>query len=257
MYKGVVSFEADVRRGVGIRFPQVVFRCPVSGVEKVEIEAIFDEANHSSTIKNSVYLESTPTQDDGVATALDVTGEALNRLAFNHKLSIGTARVTAQTFEPIVQQGGPRGVVLMAGACEVNISLGVMSPLLGVSGEVVKDSLEAVSPPGESYYGLFRSACQTESRAEEFLQLYRILLTLRTDDQGSVDEWLKGQDPQVALTPSGDKRKKGKMETIYTRLRNEFSHSRSGVDLDNTKKEMSDHLERLKELARVAIRTLA
>jgi hypothetical protein len=47
----------------------------VSGVEKVEIEAIFDEANHSSTIKNSVYLEITPTQDDGVATALDTWWE--------------------------------------------------------------------------------------------------------------------------------------------------------------------------------------
>ena len=255
MYKGAISFEADVRRGVGIHFPKVAFRSPLSGVEKVEIEAVLDETGGpSNTIKACVYFDNTPTPDDGLATADEVIGEALNRLAFNHKLSIRAARVTAQAFQPVAQQLGPGGVAPIAGTCPIAFSAGVMLPLLGVSPEVVKDSLEAASPAGMSYYGLFRSACQAESRAEEFLQLYRIVLSL-CGKQDDVDKWIKTQEPQVPETPSADPRKRGTMETVYTRLRNEFGHTRLGVDLNNTKKEMSDRLERLRELARVAIRT--
>jgi hypothetical protein len=154
MYKGVVSFEADVRRGVGIHFPQVVFLSPVSGVEKVEVEAIIDEAGRN-TIKTSVYLDTTPTQAEGVATAVDVTANALNRLAFNHKLSIGTARVDTQTFEPIAPHVGGGGTGMLAGTSQMTMA-GEVLPQLGVSPEVVKASLEEVSPAGQSYFGLFR-----------------------------------------------------------------------------------------------------
>lgn len=254
MYKGVVSFEADVRRGVGIHFPQIVFRSPVAGVEKVEVEAIIDEAGRN-TIKTSVYLDTTPTQAEGVATAVDATANALNRLAFNHKLSIGTARVDTQTFEPIAQHVGGGGAAMLAGTSQMTIRAGEVLPQLGVAAEVVKASLEEASPAGQNYYGLFRLACHSESRTEEFLILYLIVLALcggKRGTQDEVDRWVKGQDRAVPETRTG---RGGKKETVYTRLRNEFGHKRSGVNLDNTKREMASHLERLRELARVAIRT--
>ena len=139
----------------------------------------------------------------------------------------------------------------------MTIRAGEMVPQAGVSAEVVKASLEEASPAGQSYFGLFRLACHSESRTEEFLIHYLIVLSLCGGGQEELDQWIKTQEPKVSVTPSGDPRKKGKTETVYTRLQNEIGHKRAGVDLENTKKEMSDHLERLKELARVAIRTRA
>ncbi|HEX6317490.1 MAG TPA: hypothetical protein VFZ84_01365 [Burkholderiales bacterium] len=257
MYKGVVSFEAEIGRGVGIRFPKVAFRSPAAGVEKVEIEAVLDEAGNNS-VSTAVHLEGVPTQQTGLAIARVVTTSTLNRLAFNQSISIGTPRCTKQEFEAIPQRGLDQvsGWVLVAGATEVSTALGEMKPVLGLAPDLVRAHLEETTPAGEGNYGLFRSARQSESRAEEFLHLYLIILMLCGDAQDGVDAWIKSRDPNVAETPSPDPRKKGRMETVYTRLRNEFGHKRAGVDLDNTKKEMSEQLERLRELARVAIRTL-
>jgi hypothetical protein len=117
----------------------------------------------------------------------------------------------------------------------------------------VKAVLEEKAPAGESNYGLFRSARQSESRAEEFLHLYQIILMLCGDAQRKVDEWIKAQVPTVPETPHP---REARMETVYSRLRNEFGHHRSGVDLDNTKREMASHLGGLRELARQAIQLL-
>jgi hypothetical protein len=43
------------------------------------------------------------------------------------------------------------------------------------------------------------------------------------------------------------------METVYTRLRNEFVHKRQGVDLQKTKAEMADQLGGLRTLVKRAI----
>jgi len=43
------------------------------------------------------------------------------------------------------------------------------------------------------------------------------------------------------------------METVYTRLRNEFAHKRAGVDLQKTKAGMADKLGGLRTLAKRAI----
>ena len=252
MYKGVVKFEADVRHGTAIRFPPVAFECPVVGVEKVEIEALLgEEANSTNTIKTTVHLHNVPAQSNGLTIARAVTTNALNRLAFNHRLSIGTPRCTDQTFEPLEQGGtGSRGI--LAGTATITISVGKMKPILGMSAEAVKASLEEKAPAGEDNYGLFRSACQSESPTEEFMHFYLIILMLCEDDQQEVDKWIKANVPTVSETPTGIKKR---METVYTRLRNEFGHKRPEVDLDETKKEMASHLGGLRELARIAIQS--
>jgi hypothetical protein len=43
------------------------------------------------------------------------------------------------------------------------------------------------------------------------------------------------------------------METVFTRLCNEFAHTRPGVDLDTTKQEMQARLPTLADLVKRAI----
>jgi len=69
-----------------------------------------------------------------------------------------------------------------------------------------------------------------------------------------VDAYIVSQEPGVPQTQH-PKKKPGKLETVYTRLRNEFAHLRPGVNLDDTKKQMAERLHSLKELAKKAIAT--
>jgi hypothetical protein len=221
------------------------------------LEALLDEGGRN-TLSAAVHLEKVPTQSEGLVVARDVTTDTLNRLAFNHALSIGTPRCTKQDFEPILGglEGDDRltGHITVAGIGRVTVSAqGELKAVLGLSADGVKAILEENAPAGESNYGLFRSARQSESQTEEFMHLYHIMLILCGDFQDDVDAWIKAQDPAVPITPTG---RGGKLETVYTRLRNEFGHKRSGVTLDDTKMEMASHLSGLRELARKAIQLL-
>ena len=82
--------------------------------------------------------------------------------------------------------------------------------------------------------------------------LYHILLMLYNDRQPDVDAFIVSADPRVPQTPDprqGTSRK----ETIYTRLRNELGHKRPGVNLDNTRSEMTGRADGLKALTKRAI----
>ncbi len=200
MYKGIVRFDADVRRGTAITFPSLVFRPAVDGVEKVEVEALRDEEGRNS-IGTTVHLEKVPTQNDGLEIARNVASVVLNRLCFNHTLSIGTPRCTKEDFQAIHAAGGH---VLLAGTGHFTITAaGEMTPVLGLSPDRIKALLEEKALAGESNFGLFRSARQSESPTEEFLHLYQIILMLCGDEQREVDAWIKGQDAAVPENTHG------------------------------------------------------
>ena len=123
--------------------------------------------------------------------------------------------------------------------------------VVGITAARVKAELEQASPPGERYYGLFRSARQSMSSVEEFMHLYNVLLMMY-DKQADVDAFIGSEDPTVPRTQQPLKAS-GVMETVYTRLRNELAHQRVGVNRDNTKAEMANRLGGLITLTKRAI----
>jgi hypothetical protein len=78
-----------------------------------------------------------------------------------------------------------------------------------------------------------------------------------------VDAFIIAEDPSVPQTQQPPRSLRGqrlpkpprrqRMETVYTRLRNEFAHKRDGVDLEQTKAEMTHRLGDLRTLTRQAI----
>jgi hypothetical protein len=52
-------------------------------------------------------------------------------------------------------------------------------------------------------------------------------------------------------------RKPNPNETVYTRLRNEFGHSRPGKNIEQTKVEMAERFNELRELTKRAIELLS
>jgi hypothetical protein len=71
-----------------------------------------------------------------------------------------------------------------------------------------------------------------------------MLLMLHDGKQSLVDVFAEAEELTVPVTPHGERQKaaRGMTETIYTRLRNEFVHTRRGTDLRMAKAETEQHV---------------
>jgi hypothetical protein len=78
---------------------------------------------------------------------------------------------------------------------------------------------------------------------------------LNGDNQDQIDAFILGQEPGTTVTRTRPKKDGSlKDETIYTRLRNEYAHVRSGVSLAQTRKEMDANLSGLIAIVQAAIK---
>jgi hypothetical protein len=244
MFKGTVTFRARIK-GNGLTVPLCEFNPNEPGVETVEVES-----PNGDEFLSTVHLASVATPEDGKAIATKVNTAALNRISFFHRIAIEDSHNTSAQFSPL----NPEPFVLAAAPGELLIVGEAVKLVIGIPAARLKTELEHSSPPGEQYFGLFRSARLSMSSVEEFMHLYHILLMLFNDSQSSVDRFIVGEDPAVPQTPDPRPRTRPLvMETVYTRLRNEFAHKRAGVNLDNTKAEMANRLGGLIALVTRAI----
>lgn len=84
------------------------------------------------------------------------------------------------------------------------------------------------------------------------MHLYSLLLRFFEDEQSKVDDFIRSQDSAVPQLPD-PRPGRSNMETVYTRLRNEFAHKRSDVNMQETKAQMEQHVGGLMGLAKQAI----
>ncbi len=244
MFKGIVKFRARIK-GNGLKFDLVEFDPKEVGVEKVEVES-----PNGDEILNTVYLASVATQEDGKAIATKVNTAALNRMSFCRSIAIENGQTTSAHFSPLNLQPGDH-LYPTTGDCVITGE--AVRVVVSIPAADLKMELEQPSSPREQYlFGLFRSALQSLSPAEEFMHLYYILMMSFNDFQADVDAFILGQDPTVPQTPD-PRPGKNRMETVYTRLRNELAHTRAGVNLQDTKAEMANRLGELVALTKRAI----
>jgi hypothetical protein len=123
----------------------------------------------------------------------------------------------------------------------------------GIHPADLRAELEQGALSGEQFFGSYRLALQSRSPVEKFMHLYQLLLRFFGDDQPTVDDCIRSQDATVPQTPDPRLNRSHIMETVYTRLRNEFAHRRVGVDLHATKAEMEQRVEDLSSLTKHAI----
>lgn len=84
------------------------------------------------------------------------------------------------------------------------------------------------------------------------MHLYSLLLRFFEDEQAKVDDFIRSQDSAVPQSPD-PRPGHSNRETVYTRLRNEFAHRRSGVNMQDTKADMEQHVGGLISLVKQAI----
>ena len=81
----------------------------------------------------------------------------------------------------------------------------------------------------------------------QFISLYTLLLHKYSDKQENVDKAILGIDPTIIQFKSP---KFNRYETIFTKLRNEMSHKRDGINILETHDEIKLNMERFEEIVK-------
>jgi hypothetical protein len=263
MLKGTVSFEAGIR-GLEFRQQPVTHRPGNPAIEGMELS--IDTESSTPTVRIAVQIAQAQDEKEAIEIATQEAESALNRLSFRYGVRIEATRKTDAHFESLnPSAGGGFGFGVAAAHFSV-VGHGVATAIgLGIAN--VQAVLQEAQPRGERLFPLFRSALQSSSDVERFMHLYNILLMLRKDSQARVDKFITHEEPRVAKTPQPPwrrpqrwalcrwrQRSRHAMETVYTRLRNEFAHrARSATDMARTKQEMGSHVVKLAQHVQTAI----
>ena len=85
---------------------------------------------------------------------------------------------------------------------------------------------------------------------ERFLSLYTLMLHKNSDSQKKVDEEILRTDPTVAQykSPHFDT-----YETVFSKLRNEMSHKRDGINILETQNEIRFNVDRFENIVKKII----
>ena len=94
-------------------------------------------------------------------------------------------------------------------------------------------------------------ACGIPEPIGRFVALYALLLSEARDSQIEVDRLIVEFEPSTQQTISP---KNGKLETLYTRLRNELAHVRTTANVFSTHNEIELHLSRFQWLVKSILR---
>lgn len=243
MFKGAVNIRARITRN-RLKFPSCEFNPNESGVEKVVMES-----PDGDEIQGTVHLTAVATDEEARIIAAKVANYYLDRISFIHGAAIETHEIKNSVLAPVDLQPGAL-VQLHSGDLLIFGQQGTL--IVGIPAANLKAEMEQAALSGEKFFGMFRSALQSVSPIEQFMHLYQILLLLFNDDQTKIDAFILQEEPNVSQTQHPLK-PSGAMETVYTRLRNEFGHVRPRVNIQNTKVEMARMLGGLTVLTKRAI----
>jgi hypothetical protein len=243
MYVGTVTCRAVITNN-GLKFPSCEFNPNQASVEKVLIES-----QSGFEILSTVHLDGVATERVGRAIANKVLTAVLDRIAFRYSLAIADSQIVSSWFAPV---NLPPGAQVQPHSGELAIIGEQADLVLGIPADDLKTELERTTLSGEPFFSSYRLALQSTSPVEKFMHLYSLLLRFFEDEQVKVDEFIRSRDSAVPQTPD-PRRGRSNMETVYTRLRNEFAHRRSDVNMQETKVQMEQYVSGLIGLVKQAI----
>ena len=243
MFTGAVEFRASVKNNP-IAFSEVSVR----GGDPV-IEMITLQSDKTNGITLSVTIKEVTTKEDGLRIARDEADAVLDTLAFERHIAIASPRLISQAFQPTMESDGQQTIPVGVSICLKPDT----TEISRVDSKTIKKQIVGSTSVSAMHKRMFREAVRSRDGVERFMHLYNLLMMLHGDLQGRLDMFIHEQEPNVTQTPSPHS--KGVNETIYTRLRNELAHHRSGVNIETTKQEMIQQVGQLVQHARAAIAT--
>ncbi len=177
----------------------------------------------------------------------EILPSILNRLAFECNVSVGEPYQTGGTL-PKDASGSlhtvRKDVLLLWDSASPVLTLGDTTRQ-----ELAKLLEQPVTRP--DLYTAYRFAGFQNDPVARFMFFYNILLQLHNDSQKQIDDFIRKEMPNIPQSPRPDKPRL--IETIYTRLRNEVGHTRTGATSEQTSKEIKENVMGLQTLVKAAI----
>lgn len=146
------------------------------------------------------------------------------------------------------RKDGTRNTLINAGPLTFTIPRSPVSPSKSQMTNILNMS-QIVTSQSQIYLKQFAFANAEPNPISRYTFLYNLLLSINNDKQAKVDTSILTVAPTCnqSISPNN-----GKIETLYTRLRNELAHIRDGVSFNDTKveieKEISDFGKIVKEI---------
>jgi hypothetical protein len=252
MFSGTVFITTSMMEP-GIVFPSFEYDCHNVHVTKC---ALATDDGHE--IRATISLKSVPYAHMVAEIALDIHKRAMLRLELLYGMLGGETKTELLELRSETNPGDDIFVIRAA----VAKAAGARAPIIaGKAPAELKEVLERQSGRADIYFEFFNQARTASNDVVEFLGYYQIIASIQEDNQKKVDRFFDKHDPHMPPRTQRLDRPSGETETVYTRLRNEIAHVRmvAGTqrpkDIAETKAEIAEHVEGLRRLAVIAIKT--
>jgi hypothetical protein len=236
---GIVEYVAPV---AGVRFAAIEVSNSHPAVEKIVVET-----QGSEQINVVFHLTDVFTDTEANVIAGDILASILNRLAFELDVSIGQPHLRGFSL--------PNDAVGASYTVSTSMSAlwKVVAPTDTLDDERRRELARLLEQPFSrpDLSSAYRFAGTQSDPVTGFMFFYNILLQLHHDRQEQVDAFIRRKAPDVSQSLSP--KKKGKFETVYTRLRNEVGHKRPGTTPEQTRAEIEGNVAALQTLVKAVI----
>jgi len=151
-------------------------------------------------------------------------------VAFGFEFSV-PVRNLRQSGYSLPKTGGDRNYQINAGPISFSLPKEPLTPSDEQLSNVLQLSLD-ITDELSVFLRQYAFANAETDPISRYSFLYNLLLQIVGDKQARVDSAILGIDPDCEHTNSPNN---GKLETVYTRIRNELAHKREGVSYHDTR----------------------
>jgi hypothetical protein len=238
MKSGTISYLAPIKR---IEMEPIELSWRVSSIDKIEIK-IEKEFLFITFFVNNVFCE-----EEALSLTRDAVELIASKISFEWDCQIGDIWCNGYSLPKKDENRHVSSSSLLLSWCIVGASTKPGIERI----QKLKAYLEEPSKDSDRYLSLFRFSLNQTDSVTRFLFLYNLMLLRNGDKQEDVDAQIRSINNNTPVTQSPKGR--GKMETIYTRLRNEVSHCRSNVDQTKTAKEIQQNVSVFQDIVRKSL----
>lgn len=259
-YKGVAEYSAEV---FGLQLREAIEKKPSDfGIEHPTIEKVTLESKLHDGKKDKLiikfHIDNVKTSEEAYCITKDIADNIFCQIAYFFDVLVGpTSFDGAPISKDVFNEDGTK---LTTAVMPLTVNVSITATALIIPGpERIKLLLKEIqlnNPERNLYYSLYRFASQFTDPISRYLILYGTLLLLTGDSQKNADNFIRSNEKGVLEKPSRARNVNGKMETIYTYLRNEIGHPPKTKKMEDTLKEVKEKVNGLASLVKTAIQQL-
>ncbi len=183
---------------------------------------------------------------------LSIKEDILDVLCFSFETKVSKAELASHSLTPRKGEGAIMCCILPALQFSATIRSGGMKLNDKKLSKIQDQVLNIDTSKKKSLFRVFRYATCTNEPIVQFLMFYLILYEIH-GNQREVDQYIMEICPNTIRSPSPHNNRK--LETIFTRLRNEITH-RTNLSPVTTRNEVINNLDSFKQITQKAIQCM-